>query len=280
MKSSYRPQPEQARILDRAWEFVSSVPYQVSARWLFYNLLQDGTYNDKGLYKSHFLPLLAKARKSFYKEWRPWTLADDTREPVIRGTGWTDEQHWLDELGEEECRIDKWHYQENYVEVWFEAKAMRGQFEYYTQYITLRPFGGDPSIPFKWDIAWALKNAADLYEHPIKILYFGDLDKKGLDIPKDAARQIREWCNVEFELIRCGLNPGDEIKYEIMENPEKPGTYQWEALSKTAAEILITQSVNQFVNQDSFSAIEKLEADATAKFRSKWIEVFGDQGRA
>jgi hypothetical protein len=46
-------------------------------------LLQEGTYPAKGSYKSKFLPLLAKARKTFYKGWRPDTLADDTREAVI-----------------------------------------------------------------------------------------------------------------------------------------------------------------------------------------------------
>jgi len=40
MDKKYEPRKEQADILDRAQEHIRSVPYQVTARWLFYRLLQ------------------------------------------------------------------------------------------------------------------------------------------------------------------------------------------------------------------------------------------------
>ena len=40
-----------------------------------------------------------------------------------------------------------------YVEVWFEARAMIGQFRKYAPNVVLRPFGGFTSIPFKYEIA-------------------------------------------------------------------------------------------------------------------------------
>jgi len=83
--SNYNPRPDQAGILDKAYELVRSVLYQVTARWLFYRLLQEAFFKDKDAYKTKFLPLLSKARKSFYKQWNPGTLADDTRVSVIRG---------------------------------------------------------------------------------------------------------------------------------------------------------------------------------------------------
>jgi hypothetical protein len=86
--STYKPQAEQAIILDRAYELVESVPYKVTARWLFYRLLQESFFKDKDAYKEKFLPLLSKARKTFYKQGTPDTLADDTRVAVIRGGGW------------------------------------------------------------------------------------------------------------------------------------------------------------------------------------------------
>jgi ABC-type antimicrobial peptide transport system ATPase subunit len=85
MSESYNPRPEAEAILDRAYELVKSVPYAVTARWLFYGLLQEGTYPDKDSYKSKFLPMLSKARKSFFNGWTPDTLADDTRVAVVRG---------------------------------------------------------------------------------------------------------------------------------------------------------------------------------------------------
>jgi hypothetical protein len=266
----YKPRPEAEAILDRAYELVQSVPYAVTARWLFYGLLQEGTYPDKDSYKSKFLPMLSKARKTFFKNWRPDTLADDTRSPVVRGEGFPDEKEWLEAVGRARCKLDKWRDQQNYVEIWFEAKAMRGQFEHFTKHITLRPFGGDPSIPYKWQIAKELEEAADCYEKPIVILYFGDLDPKGVTIPESALADIRSWCKASFECYRCGLNRGDEIKYNLPENPDKPGTYQWEAMSHEAAKELINRAVNQFVSQGYFANVEQEETEITERFQQMW----------
>jgi hypothetical protein len=270
MGETYNPKPEQERILDRAFELVQSVPYQVSARWLFYMLLQEGTYADKDSYKSRFLPLVAKARKAFYKNWRPDTLADDTRRPFERGRGFFTERSWAEAVGEVKCNMDMWHTQPYYCEAWFEAKAMSGQFQHYTEHLTLRPFGGDPSIPYKWTIAKELEKAYRYYRRPIIILYFGDLDPKGLVIPESAARDIQEWCNVPFEFIRAGLNPGDEDRYNIMENPDKPGTYQWEALDDDTARDVITQAVDPYVDREAFAATLAKQNEATERLKLLW----------
>ena len=107
MTNEYKPQKEQAIILDRAYDLVESVPYKVSARWLFYLLLQESLFKDKDDYKAKFLPLLSKARKTFYKQWTPDTLADDTRVAVIRGDGWTSESSFLKDIGRASCVLDK-----------------------------------------------------------------------------------------------------------------------------------------------------------------------------
>jgi hypothetical protein len=270
--NKYKPQAEQAIILDRAYDLVASVPYKVTARWLFYRLLQESLFKDKDAYKAKFLPLLSKARKTFYKQWTPETLADDTRIAVIRGDGWTSESSFLKDIGGASCVLDKWQYQNYYLEIWFEAKAMAGQFKHYTEYITLRPFGGDCSISFKWQIAKELEEKYEQYGKPIIILYFGDLDKKGLQIPESAIKDIRQWTKVDFEFIRCGLNPGDEITYNIPENPDKPGTYQWEALSDTAAKELIETWTGKYISQGSFEDTEEKEFFITKNFHDRWNE--------
>ena len=40
--STYRPRGQSKEVLDRAWWHIQSVPYQVTLRWLFYRLLQEG----------------------------------------------------------------------------------------------------------------------------------------------------------------------------------------------------------------------------------------------
>lgn len=267
--NGYRPRADQAAILDLAFQMVRSVPYTVTARWLFYRLLQEGCFSSKDDYKGKFLPLIAKARKCFYGGWMPYTLADDTRPAVKRGDGWKSEAHFLRDVGNANCILDKRQAQPYYCELWFEAKAMRGQFEHYTRHITLRPFGGDPSIFAKWTIAQELTAAFEQYEKPIVILYFGDLDPKGLQIPISAVNDIRHWTRTPFEFVRCGLNPGDEITYGIPENPDKPGTFQWEALSDEAAQRIITHWTVQYVSLGAFAETEAREREVTRRFQER-----------
>lgn len=156
---TYQPKAETQRILEEADRWVNSVPYQVTARWVFYRLLQGGIYGDKSGYK-HLLGILSKARKEFYDTWRPWTLADDTRAPILmqregyytlkcRGWGFTSGKEWLSTIKSElNCPLDRWVKQPTYVEVWFEAAAMQGQFLHYAnENLPLLAFRGDVSIP-------------------------------------------------------------------------------------------------------------------------------------
>lgn len=154
---------------------------------------------------------------------------------------------------------------------------MAGQFKHYTKHITLRPFGGDCSIFFKSQIAKELEQKHQQYGTPIVVLYFGDLDPKGLQIPKSALKNIRQWVDIDFEFIRCGLNPGDEAAYNIPENPDKPGTYQWEALSDEAAHRLISIWTNKFIDHGKFEETEIRELMITRDFHERW-DNFIEQG--
>ena len=252
MASDYSPSTEGQKILEAARGYVDSVDYQVTARWLFYRLLQDSFYTRKEDYKGKFIPLLSRARKAFYEGWKPDSLADTARSATIRGGGHTSVRDWFAAVTSAgvACPLDIWADQPNYIEIWFEAEAMSGQFQHYTEHVTLRPFKGDPSLDFKWRIAMALQRRAERFpDKPIKVLYFGDLDQKGLSIPTSALQDIRKWSDVDFDFERCGLNPDHPERFNIAENPEKPGTYQWEALSDAGAKELITSAVSKHFDQ-------------------------------
>ena len=268
--TEYKPRSRNAAILDRAFALVNSVPYQVSARWVFYRLLQEGFYSKKDDYKNQLLPALSDARHAFYKDWRPDTLADDTRAAVERGKGFSDERAWLQALAEGvKCNLDYWNGQHYYVECWYEARAMTDQFKYYTDYVTLRPMGGQPSIPYKWQTAKELERAAERYNVPVVVLYFGDLDRAGSIISDTVETDVRKWCDVGFDLIRAGLTAAQVTRYNVPENIEKPGDYQWEALSDEGARAIITEHVDQFVSHDYFSMTADREGAITRWARTK-----------
>jgi len=291
---SYKPKPESKHILRRAWDWVQSVAYAVTARWVFYRLLQDGTYTEKKGYR-HLLGLLSKARKEFYDKWRPWTLADDTRAPILmqregyyglhlRGNGFKGEKAWLATITQElNCPLNRWSSQPIYAEIWFEAAAMQGQFLYYAnENIPLLAFRGDISIPEKWRTAKRLAERYKAFRKPIHIYYFGDYDPKGLQIPISAWADIGTWAaalmikqGVEpqktrqiLNYHRIGINAEHINELQIPENPERPGTYQWEALDDQQAAFLIDKT-NELLDLDQFTKIEKREKEIEQRLKAK-----------
>lgn len=261
---SYHPNTETAMLLDRAYQHIASTPYQVTARWVFYQLLQEAWLHTKADYKK-LLSYLSKARKQFYGPWRPDTLADDTRQAEVRGDGYATGNDWFDAVKRMTCNLDRWKGQDQYIEVWFEASAMQSQFLHYTNgNIPLLAFHGDVSIPEKWKAAVRLYDRWRRLECPITVLYYGDLDQKGLEIPQSAHRDVQmflmrlmaqqqrrdghqatgetvlaEYERMQFTFERVGLKEDHPVDYNIPENPERPGTYQWEALSDDGAQELI-----------------------------------------
>jgi len=232
----YKPSKEKEIILNQAMAILENTEYTPSLRWLFYQLVQN--HKLKKTQWNNFKQWMSFARKRFYKDWYPGILADSVRETIIRGFP----------TEPVEAQPDYIINQENYVEIWFEARAMVNQFWKITQdyHVTLMPFAGDISIPMKWETAKRLEETYNDYEKPIIILYFGDLDKKGQQIPQSAIKDIRKWCNVDIKFIYCGLTKEQANKYNLPDNPERPGQYQWEALSDKAAREIIMSNLNEY----------------------------------
>ncbi len=273
---------------------------------MFYRLLQDGFLFTKADYK-RLLSYLSKARKRFYKRWRPDTLADDTRAPLlmerqghytlfVRGESFYGARSWLNEVRSGlNCPLDKWMDQDRYVEVWFEAAAMMSQFRHYAnESIPLLAFHGDVSIPAKWEAAVRIHRRWKQGKK-IVILYYGDLDDKGLEIPKSAERDIVDFVGVlivrgivgdhadnatlldmsteefrhflgDFTFQRIGLNEAHPVEFDIPENPERPGTYQWEALGDAGAQELI-EVANRYIDLDVQQEVKDREERIIEQFR-------------
>lgn len=299
MSSTYRPREKAvADLLDFAWTHVRSVGYTVTARWLFYRLLQGGHLSTKADYK-RFLGYLSKARKRFYKGWRPWTLADDTRSAYLssrrgwynlslRGGGFATPAEWREALATEaNCVLERWAGQSVYVEAWFEASAMQSQFVHHVnENVPLLSFKGDISIPAKWAAAQRLYERWKLLDRPeLQVLYFGDLDAKGLMIPESARADVEAFLvrlvdmdpeangTRQAELLmdswsfrRVGLTPDQVRDYRVPANPERPGSYQWEAIPDAAAAEIISQ-VDDYLDLGAFGLVEAVEDAATGEMQ-------------
>ncbi|MDA1035279.1 MAG: hypothetical protein O3B65_00175 [Chloroflexi bacterium] len=259
--ATWTPQAKSAVVLARAWAHVQSVPYSVSLRWLFYRLYQDGTYSSKGDYSNKFKNLLTTARKDFYEGWRPDSLADETREIVEGGHGHDSVSDWFSAVAEMPCSLDHWASQSFYGLLAFEARAMSGQFAYYAPTFTRLPFGGDPSLDYKWRIAQLIRQRHLTHGQPTCLWYFGDLDDKGLSIFESAMRDIRDWAGVAFEVERVGLTAEQAQSFALPDSLDHPGSYQWESLSDDQARSLIEVATSE-VDQSAWDGVDDDERDA------------------
>jgi hypothetical protein len=136
---------------------------------------------------------------------------------------------------------------------------MYGRFQYITEpyRVSLVPFGGDISISMKWDMAKKLEQIYTKYHKPIKVLYAGDCDKKGEEIPKSALRNINAWCKVPFDFIPIVLTLEQAKRFNLPEQPDKREKFQWEALSEQQARQIIIEALEQHVKPVSSEILEK-----------------------
>jgi hypothetical protein len=203
----------------------------------------------------------------FYAEWRPRTLADERGAPILQGGWYIDEQEWLQRLENDLfVEFDKWYSQPVYMEIWFEARAMVEQFRQYAPGITLVPFGGEFTTNLKRETASRLSAMAEKYDTPVQVFYFGDYDPKGLQILDSALKDIKAWCHMDFGFERVGLTLEEAVRMGVPENFEKPGEYQWEALTDGQARTLI-ESVTNLVDRQAWEEVERREEEAAEAVR-------------
>jgi len=229
---------------------------------------------------ANFDSAISRARKQELDGWKPDTLADESREVI--DNLWHREAFGVSDYDDFEMSANGevrqlffgittpiWHSKIGfYAEVWFEAKAMTGQFQHFIpREFTLRPFGGDYSIPKKFEAAMKILEMRDGGRRRVKILYFGDCDDKGRMIPKSALKDIQEWATADFDFYQVGLTESQVQKFQLPENPERPGQYQWEALNDAQARELIEEGLSLLPLDELKRTKEWAEAN-----RVRWLK--------
>lgn len=240
---------------------VLALPYSPSLRWAFYRIM-----DRFGLGKSdwnRFKGASSRWRKNELDGWAPDTLVDSVRSAQYRGFGQVTEIEWRKRMIESSPLSMIYNDLDFYVEAWFESEAMSGQFEYYLAKpfrVTMRPFRGDYTIPMKWETAKHIDRMCEAGKK-VYILYFGDADAKGELIPTSALKDIRKWCKNDFEFIIGGLTAKQAMALKLPENFERPGQWQWDALTDEAAGKIIMDTLKKNVDTRALAvAVKKAEA--------------------
>lgn len=118
---------------------------------------------------------------------------------------------------------NKWQNQYYYPEILIEKKALQSVFQSVCKEwnVTLGACKGYPSLTFLNDTANRMIFASDKGYHPI-ILYFGDYDPSGQDIPRSIKENIIKLGCPNIEIKQIALSKEQVLELKLPPAPIKP----------------------------------------------------------
>lgn len=204
-------------ITDSAVDILSGYT-SMTLRQLHYRLVAIGMTNDTNHYK-RVIAAMTKARWENVVDFQDFI----DRERSMSGETEFEEKDLQEEIESGISQVDswmkyyflnRWSNQPEYVEVWIEKKALQGVFETPCQShdVGLAPCKGYPSLTFVYDACQRFNNASDLGKE-LCILYFGDYDPSGMDIPRSIKDNLeRMGCCVEIDRIALNISQIEELR--------------------------------------------------------------------
>jgi len=201
-------------IIEKSQDVLAEYSSGITLRQLYYRLVARGMTNDIRHYQ-RVVGAMTDAR------WKDIVSMDAfiDRERSMFGKTEAEEKDLQQEINNAKTQIEawmrgyslnQWSNQPEYIEVWIEKKALQGVFENpcIQNSVGLAPCKGYPSITFLHEAAQRFGEISSSKE--ITILYFGDYDPSGEDIPR-AIKDNLERMDCEVNVERIALNP-DLIK--------------------------------------------------------------------
>lgn len=181
--------------------------------------------------------------------------------------------------------LNRWENQPIYPEVLIEKKALEGVFykTCMTNGVALGACKGYPSLTFLHDISFRIKEAEYRGKQPI-ILYFGDYDPSGEDIPR-ALREnlIQLGCNEELEVRRICLNEDQVIDWGLPPAPTKDtdsrsvhwtglGQVELDAVKPEKLMNLLQGAIDKVFDEELYDELKERERREATMYRTELKE--------
>lgn len=175
---------------------------------------------------------------------------------------------------------NKWENQYYYPEILIEKKALQGVFQSVCEEwdVTLGACKGYPSLTFLYDIANRFIKTEKSGYHPI-ILYFGDYDPSGEDIPRSIKENIIRLGCFSIEVKRIALMKEQVIEMKLPPAPVKVGDTRsatWgglgqvelDAIEPNILRSLCRNSIEEIFIKETERLIRDQENEERVQFRS------------
>lgn len=256
-------------------------PGVLTIRALHYQLVSRGMTNDI----QHYKRVVAATGDARWEGMISFDAFSDRERAVALYTQ-ADETIYDEKVEEAKTQIglwmdnyccNRWENQTNYVEVLIEKKALEGVF-----FKPCRRLGvglgackGYPSLTFLKDLAFRLESACRRGDKKPIILYFGDYDPSGEDIPRAISENLYKMGVRDLELRRICLNLEQVEDWGLPPAPTKVtdsrsanwdgiGQVELDAVRPEKLEQLLEESVNEIFDYDLYAQLmarEKLERE-------------------
>ena len=176
--------------------------------------------------------------------------------------------------------LNRWENQPIYPEVLIEKKALEGVFykTCMTNSVALGACKGYPSLTFLHDVSLRIQDAENRGKHPV-ILYFGDYDPSGEDIPR-ALREnlIQLGCPDDLEVRRICLNEQQVIEWGLPPAPTKEtdsrsahwtgiGQVELDAVKPEKLMELLEEAISEVFDEELAEELDQREETEKAAFR-------------
>jgi hypothetical protein len=171
-----------------------------------------------------------------------------------------------------------WYRQPYKVLVAVEKQASEGTFQYVCNQmdVDLAVMRGYSSVSYTKEIADHLKRYT--HERKVVILYFGDMDPSGLNIPETLERDLYGMFDVEFKLERIAVTHKQISEMNLIPAPVKMGdtratkfieqhgedVYELEAIEPKTLQQIIRDNINRYYDKN-INNENKKQLQATKK---------------
>lgn len=278
-------------IIENAEKILQEYAEPITVRQLHYRLVAIGMINDENHY-SRVKKAMAKARwdnvisfEAFIDRERQMfgeTKAEEKDLGSEIETAKTQVDAWINNYS-----LNRWSNQENYIEIWIEKKALQGVFERpcMENDVGLAPCKGHPSLTFLNEAKQRFQNAID---KNIIILYFGDYDPSGKDIPR-VIQESLEKMGLFVDIKNIALNKEQIIKMGLSGVPPKKTdsrTVNWnggdvvelDAVEPRVLGQMCKDAIAEYFDEDLFEELQEREDQELEKYKKALKEYVNNLG--
>ena len=174
---------------------------------------------------------------------------------------------------------NRWENQPYYVEVFIEKKALEGVFvkPCRRHRVALGACKGYPSLTFLNEATQRFIEAEVAGKVPL-ILYFGDYDPSGEDIPRSIAENIRELGCESIEVRRIALMEHQVREWKLPPAPTKLtdsrsknwdglGQVELDAVRPEKLERLLNDAMAEVFDDEAYAELKEQEEEETQSYR-------------